>query len=83
MPWPHVAMQKHAAPGRGRGRHVYLPAELDQQLVAASSSTGIPVSRILQQGARLRLDQIEASLRAEHKATAAKATPKPKRREKR
>ena len=45
---------------RGRARNIYLPARLDRELQDASALTGIPVSRILQQGATLRLKEIQA-----------------------
>jgi hypothetical protein len=43
-----------------RPRNVSLPMALDRELQDASELTGIPVSRILQQGARLRLAEIKA-----------------------
>jgi len=60
---------------RGRGRNIYIPAELDRELRGASQRTGIPVSRILQQGARLRLAQLaplEETAAATSKRRAAK-----------
>lgn len=44
----------------GRARNVYLPARLDRELKDASGLTGLPVSKILQQGATLRLAEIKA-----------------------
>jgi hypothetical protein len=51
-------MADHAESERGRARNIYIPADLDRELQGASQRTGIPVSRILQQGARLRLAQL-------------------------
>jgi hypothetical protein len=45
---------------KGRARNVYLPAGLDRELQDASALTGLPVSKILQQGATLRLAEIKA-----------------------
>jgi hypothetical protein len=45
------------------GKNLSLPAELREQLAAASEATGIPESRIAEQGLRWRLAQIDAAQR--------------------
>jgi hypothetical protein len=42
-------------------KNLSLPAELRARLAAASEATGIPESRIAEQGLRLRLAQLDAA----------------------
>jgi hypothetical protein len=50
-----------AAPRLRRPSNLNLPADLRERLRAVSEATGIPQSRIAEQGLRLRLAQLDAA----------------------
>jgi hypothetical protein len=55
-----MSAAKRKSANRGP-KNLSLPAELRERLAAASEATGIPESRIAEQGLRLRLAQLDAA----------------------
>jgi Ribbon-helix-helix domain len=56
----HLNTAKRKSANRGP-KNLSLPAELRERLAAASEATGIPESRIAEQGLRWRLAQLDAA----------------------